>query len=73
MESIGKISYSSTDCIDSGRFGTQYLGRFEDTIDVCVTKVKKIKFSIDTKVLCLAQNHPNILRYYCSEQDPHFV
>jgi len=56
-----------------GRFGRVFKGDFEETVDVAIERIKKRDFIVELDVIRKAQNHPNIIRYYCSEEDAEFV
>ena len=76
-EEVGsKLSFCRRDSIPncpSGRFGTIFRGRFEGTVDVTIRRIIKTAYSVALDILRQTQNHPNILRYYCSEEDIEFM
>jgi len=80
IKEIGKLRfcqsddhYQSFDSSIKGHFGRVFKGDFEETVDVAIERIKKRDFIVELDVIRKAQNHPNILRYYCSEEDPEFV
>lgn len=66
--------------ISGGSYGTVYLGLFEETKPVAVKKIlrqwdkeKKGFTEVEPKLLLKLVGHPNILQYYCVEQDDDFM
>lgn len=73
MEDLGKLSFCRSDPLAiNGHYGTIFQGKFEEAIDVAISRILKKEYSVDLDILRQSQNHPNILRYYCSEQDADF-
>jgi serine/threonine protein kinase len=66
--SIGRLSLSR-DSFGKGPHGKVFHGRFEDMVDVSIVRVDKSEFSVDLKVLRTTDIHPNIVRFYCAEED----
>ena len=76
---VDTISFNPTNCIERGSFGSVFLGKltkklFRSLFPFRIVKIKKEKFLVDTKVLDLTRNqHPNILLYFCTEQDADYT
>ena len=72
---MGKITFDTKDILGKGCEGTfVYRGRF-DNRDVAVKRVLANCFSIaDREVELLRESdvHPNVIRYFCMEQDSQF-
>ena len=70
-----KLHYCRRDSVfcPSGRFGSIFKGTFEGTVDVSIRRILKTDFTVELNVLRKTQSHPNILRYYCSEEDVEFM
>ena len=72
-EELRKLTFCQNDPLAvTGHYGTVFKGKFEQAMDVSVTRILKREFSVNLDVLRKSQNHPNILRYYCNEQDADF-
>ena len=69
----GKLRFCRTDSLSIGKFGSTFRGTFERTIDVAIKRILLKEYIVDLEVLRQAQNHSNILRYYCSEQDIEYM
>ena len=72
-EKVGKLCLDRSEAIAVGNFGTTFKGTFEGTIDVAVKRFEKEEFEVDLKAICRVNNHQNILRFYCSEENFDFV
>lgn len=70
---IGKLSFCSIESSVKGRFGRIFKGKFEESVIVAIERIKNRDFIVQLDVIRKAQNHPNVLRYYCNEQDVDFV
>ena len=72
---VGKISFDTRQILGKGCEGTfVYRGRF-DNRDVAVKRVLANCFSIadrEVDLLRTADVHPNVIRYFCMEQDSQF-
>ena len=73
MEEHGKLSFFRLDTIGSGRFSSIFRGKFEGSIDVAIKRILLKEYTVNLDVFRLVQQHSNILRYYCSEQDIEFM
>ena len=74
MEKIGKLSFSRSDFLGKGRYGSVFYGKLEGTLDVAVKRVEKRFTQVESKSLLKADGHPNIARYFCTkENDPEFM
>lgn len=76
MELIGKIRFCDQDYISgAGRFGSVFAGKFEDTINVVIERLKKKKFSVDAQAVWTSQSqgHTNILRVYSIEENSSYM
>lgn len=75
MENIGKISFQRTAELGRGFGGTLVCrGRFEDR-DVAVKILSKNYYKFFHREVLLLQNvdsHPNVVRYFCNEEDEEF-
>ena len=74
---IGKLSSyqkESLDLIVSDQyFGTIFPGKFEGITDVTTRRYLISQFVVDLDSFRKVRNHPNILKYICSEQDVNFL
>ena len=72
-EEIGsKLRYCRRNSIPngpSGRFGSIFRGIFEGTVEVAIRRIVKTDYTVELDILRKTQQHPNILRYYCSEEN----
>ena len=72
---MGKITFDSSTILGKGCEGTfVYRGRF-DNRDVAVKRVLASCFSIadrEVELLRESDEHPNVIRYFCMEQDSQF-
>lgn len=72
---VGKITFDPKDVLGQGCEGTfVYRGRF-DGRDVAVKRILPECFSVaDREVHLLRESdeHPNVIRYFCTESDPQF-
>ena len=73
IEVHGKLSFCRKDSITFGCFGTTFCGTFEGLTKVAIKHILKKEFTVDIEVLHLAQSHPNILCYFCNEQDIEYM
>lgn len=75
MESIGKISFQRTAEMGRGYGGTLVCrGKFEQR-DVAVKILSKNYFKYFDREMAILRNvdsHPNVVRYFCSEEDNNF-
>ncbi len=73
--SVGKISFDSTSVLGKGCEGTfVYKGKFESR-DVAVKRILPECFQFaDREVALLKESdqHPNVIRYFCTETDGQF-
>ena len=72
---IGKIGFNRSGTLGSskGKFGTMFQGTFEGTTDVAVQRLETKDFNVDFKAISRGHMHPNILHYFCNEQDIEFL
>lgn len=71
---IGKLSFNRNDVIGSGSFGHVFKGKFESAIDVAIKRIVKLDVSqFEKDVMPTIENHPNVIRFYCVEQDYDFM
>ena len=72
---VGKITLNSQAVLGKGCEGTfVYRGTFEGR-DVAVKRVLSNCFSIadrEVELLQVSDEHPNVIRYFCMEQDTQF-
>ena len=65
MEKIGKLSFAPEDnWVRRGRFGTDFVGRFNSLIKVAVKRMRKKDIQVDSSVYLKASGHQNIVSYY---------
>lgn len=70
MEQIGKIRFCHRDYLCGGHFGSKFSGKFEDTLDVAIERLKKEKYTVEAYSLWISQAsaHKNIFRYFNTEE-----
>ncbi len=79
IEEIGKLSFDREQIIGEGGFGKVYEGLFEDVKRVAVKRFQKSgkvdgpSIKLEAELMLKANEHPNILRYFCYEVDDDFV
>lgn len=81
MRKIGKMSYDPKNIIGAGGFANVYEGLFEDVKRVAVKRFQKSGRDDDdestikreAELMLKANEHPNILRYFCHEVNDDFV
>ena len=74
LVNIGKLSFNRKDVIGNRSFGLVFKGKFKSTIDVAIKRIVKLDVSqFEKDVMPTLENHPNILRFYCVEQDNDFM
>ena len=66
---IGKLSFQRTvvDRIGVGTFSSVYRGSFEDVKEAAIKRVQKDRTHLDVHRWGKADDHPNVVRYYCIE------
>lgn len=69
LEQIGLLSLFKTQVLGKGCNGTVFRGHFLSTIDVAIKRVEKYFFRVESNLLLKAALHPNIIRYYATEDD----
>lgn len=80
IKQIGKVSYNRKDLLGDGSFGTVFKGKFKESedmpeIEVAIKRIQQINLlkNIETVVMAGIELHPNVLKYYCIEEDDDFV
>ena len=71
LVNIGKLSFSR-DSVEKGHYGKVFRGRFEDAVNVTISRVDKSEISVDTKMLRSMDQHFNIVRFYGATEDDEF-
>ena len=61
--------YRDVSPVGKSSFGKVFRGRFEDIIDVSIVRIEKSETLIDIQLLRTVDKHPNIARFYDSEDD----
>ena len=77
---VGKLSYDSSKHFGNGAFGFVFAGYFGRK-KVAVKRIQKQHVDtnhtslmpLEAELMQAADDHPNILRYICTEQDANFV
>ena len=68
-EPIGLLSVSKSEVLGIGCNATVFKGHFMSAIDVAIKRVKKSFIRVESNQLLKAALHPNIIRYYATEDD----
>ena len=68
-EQIGLLSLSKSEVLGTGCNSTVFKGCFINTIDVAIKRVEKSFIHVESNQLLKAALHPNIIRYYATEDD----
>ena len=71
---IGKLSFNREDVLGKGSFGTVFRGTFQNATDVAIKRIIKLEVNkFETDIMPTIDHHPNIIHYYCVEEDVDFV
>ena len=81
VKKIGRLSFNRKDLIGEGSYGKIFKGKFKESegnpeIEVAIKRIETIdakKIEIEIDILEKIEAHPNILRYYCTEEDDDFM
>lgn len=79
VKTIGRLSFNRSHLLGSGSFANVYRGTFKESeetpeINVAIKRIEKTNFKETEKlVLENIEYHPNVLHYYCTEEDEDFV
>ena len=65
---IGKLSFSR-DSVEKGHYGKVYRGLFDEFVNVSIERIDKSEIFVDKKLLRTTDLHPNIVRFYGTEED----
>ena len=68
LVNIGKLSFSR-DSVEKSRHGKVYRGLFDEFVDVSIIRIDKSEISLNKQILRTTDMHPNIVRYYGTEED----
>jgi hypothetical protein len=66
---VGKLQFHQNNLLPNGHFGKKFKGKYENEINVAIEQVEKNQFTLQVGSLWKSQNHPNILQYYCTEEN----
>jgi serine/threonine protein kinase len=66
---VGLLSLFKSEVLGKGCNGTVFRGHFLSTIDVAIKRVDKSFIRVESNLLLKAALHPNIIRYYATEDD----
>jgi len=75
---IGRLSYSRKDRLGTGSFGSVFKGKYREPgkpeIDVAIKRIENLDVNeIERLVMEKLEPHPNVLQYYCTEEDGDFM
>jgi hypothetical protein len=68
MEKIGELSFCRSDLIAKGRYGWIFRGKC-DMEDAAVKRLEKWESKVESHIFRKADNHPNIIRYFCTKEN----
>ena len=71
-DSTGNLDVDHQKNIATGQFGDLYEGLFQNRTRVAVTFIAKKELYVDVEILSMAQQHTNIIKYYCTEENSQF-
>ena len=66
MKKIGQLSFCLDGWFRRGRFGSVFVGRFNNSLKVAVKKLEK-EITVDSSVYLKVNGHSNIVEYYATE------
>lgn len=79
-KTVGNLQYDGSKCLGKGSFGVVFDGT-NGTKKVAVKRIQivhlddswKSRMKSEVELMQMADDHPNILQYICTEQDDTFV
>ncbi len=79
LKRIGRLSYSREDRLGTGSFGSVFRGKFRENeekpeIEVAIKRIEQIEGKeVEKIVMGDIEPHPNVLQYYCVEEEDDFI
>jgi len=71
---IGELFFNREDVLGRGSFGHVYRGKFKGAIDVAVKRIVKFEVNkFERDLMPTIENHPNIIHFFCVEEDVDFM
>lgn len=69
LETVGDLVFWQKDLLNVGKLGPIFRGKFQNSIEVAITRIWKKEFSVDKDILHNTLQHQNILLYYDLEEN----
>ena len=71
---IGELFFNREDVLGHGSFGHVYRGKFKGEIDVAIKRIVKFEVNkFERDFMPTIENHPNIIHFFCVEEDVDFM
>ena len=71
---IGSVSFNREDVLGNGSFAIVFRGKYEGSIDVAIKRIVKFEVNkFERDFMPTIENHPNIIHFFCVEEDVDFM
>ena len=69
LETVGDLLFRQKKLLSVGKFGPMFRGKFQNKVDVSITKIWKKEFCVDKDIFGNTLEHQNILLYFGLEEN----